>query len=234
MPGGQPIHRIGALARWGVGMDGFHDPRGYARAARIAVTIWLAGSLGYGGAALYSIVAINAHLAGETPEWGALETVDQVSQITGILYMVLTLACVVLVGMWIYRTNKNAWQVSDGMTVKPGWAVGSFFIPFLNLIRPFTGMRETWQASHFPGDPGAEPVPVLMRIWWGAWLVNGVLGQVSFRLSMRAQTLEDFLLVGQIDAVGMIVDIVAGTSLLWIMRRITAAQSHFRDYEVFE
>ena len=215
-------------------MDEFRDPVGIGRAARIALMVWLGAAALYGGAGIYTIAAINAYQAGESATWANLETVDLVSSVVGGAYSLAYLVCVVIVGRWIYRVNQNAWQISDGMTVSPGWNVGFFFIPILNLFRPFRGVREAWQASHSPGDPESVPVPALMRLWWAAWLITGVLGQLSFRLGMRAETLDDFLAIGQIDAVGMVFDLIAGMTLLWIVGNLTAVQGHLRDHEVFE
>jgi hypothetical protein len=214
-------------------MDEFRDPSSLGKAAQIVVTIWLAVAVLYGGAAIYSIVAINAYQASDAPAWMNLETVDRVSMITGGLYLATYLACWIVVGRWIYRVNKNAWQVSNGMTVSPGWNIGSFFIPILNLFQPFRGVRESWQASHSPADPELESTPGLMRLWWGAWLIAGMLGNLSFRLGMRAETLDDFRTVAQIDVAGMVFDLIAGVTLLWIIRHLTAVQAHLRDYEVF-
>lgn len=215
-------------------MDEFRDPESIGRAAGIALIVWIASAVLYGGSAIYSIAAINAYQVGETAAWVDLDTVDLVAAVTGGIYALAFLVCVIVVGRWIYRVNKNAWQISDGMTVSPGWGVGSYFIPILNLFRPFRGMCETWQASHAPGDPESVPVPGIMRLWWAGWLITGALGQASFRLGMRAETLDDFLTIAQIDAVGMVSDLIAGVSLLWIVHRLTEAQGRRHDHEVFE
>ena len=31
---------------------------------------------------------------------------------------------------WIYRTSRNAHALADGLSVRPPWAVGWFFVPF--------------------------------------------------------------------------------------------------------
>ncbi len=215
-------------------MEEFRDPSGIGKAAVIALIVWLGAALLYGGAAIHMILAIGADQAGNPHAWASLETADQVSAISGAIYLLAYLACAIIIGRWIYRVNKNAWQISDHMTVSPGWNIGFFFIPILNLFRPFRGIRETWQASHAPHDPDGEPVPGMMRLWWGAWLISAALGHLSFRLGLRAQTLDDFLEIAYIDLVGTAVDLVAGLTLLWIIRRLTDVQSHLRDYEVFE
>lgn len=215
-------------------MGEFRNPEGIGRAAGIVLIAWMVAAVLYGGAAIFSIVVIKAHQAGESAAWVDLDMADLAAAVTGGIYLVAFLVCTIVVGRWIYRVNKNAWQISDGMTVSPGWAVGSYFIPILNLFRPFRGMRETWQASHAPGDPGSATVPGIMRLWWAGWLITSALGQASFRLGMRAETLDDFLTVAQIDAVGTVTDLIAGAAMLWIVRRLTDVQGRLHDYEVFE
>ncbi|WP_449142686.1 DUF4328 domain-containing protein [Sphingomonas sp.] len=195
---------------------------------------WLVASAIYCGGAVFSIVGITAYQNGSSSPLADLETVDLVSIVTSGIYFVAELVCVVVIGRWIYRVNKNAWQISDAMTVSPGWSVGFFFIPILNLFRPFTGLRETWQASHAPADAQDVPVPAIMRLWWAGWLILGVFGQLSFRLSLRAETLEDLLEVAWVDIVATPFDFITGLALLWIVRRLTETQSHLRDHSVFE
>lgn len=202
-------------------MDDFRDPMAIGKAACTVLICWLVASAVYCGGAIYSLVGITAYQSGSSSPLANLETVDLVAMITGGIYTVAYLACAVVIGRWIYRVNKNAWQISDAMTVSPRWSVGSFFIPILNLFRPFSGVRETWQASHAPADADTVPVPAIMRLWWAGWLIAGAFGQLSFRLGLRAATLEDFIEV-------------TGFSLLWIIRRLTQAQAHLRDHEVFE
>src|SRR5687767_1529604 len=74
----------------------------------------------------------------------------------GLAYMAFTLvfvASVVVVAMWIHRAHANLRDAgTDGLEFTPGWAVGWYFIPFANLIKPFQAMRELWNASHGQAD----------------------------------------------------------------------------------
>ena len=50
--------------------------------------------------------------------------------------------------MWVHRTYRNLSALgAAGLRRTPGWAVAYYFIPVLNLFRPFEVMRETWRAS---------------------------------------------------------------------------------------
>jgi hypothetical protein len=106
------------------------------------------------------------------------------------LYLVLA----VLFCVWIYRANRNARALgAEGMRFSPGWCVGWFFIPFMNLFKPCQAVQEIWKASNPQADAhswAAAPGSALVGAWWGCWIIAGILGQFSFRLSTGAETLE--------------------------------------------
>ena len=78
------------------------------------------------------------------------------------------------------------------MTFTPGWCIGWFFIPIANLFKPFQAVREIWKAS-FVSDRNWQdnPSSPLVGLWWALWLVSGALGQMTFRMSMRAESLQE-------------------------------------------
>jgi hypothetical protein len=136
--------------------------------------------------------------------------------------------CYVVVGRWIYRASVNAHAISDEMTISPGWAVGSYFIPILNLFRPFQAMREIWLASHLRGNWQPEPTPGLLVGWWALWIVTNILGNVSWRLDAsmwEAATM--------IDIANAVLNVPLCLILIAIMRRIAAAQGTAGYDEVF-
>jgi hypothetical protein len=72
--------------------------------------------------------------------------------------------------IWFYRSHKNLQAYNSmGLKYSPGWAVGSFFVPILNLFRPYQIAQEIWTAS----DPQASTVgwkqsklSIVVIFWW--------------------------------------------------------------------
>lgn len=87
------------------------------------------------------------------------------------------------------RRNLDLFGV-DGMRFSAGWAAASFFVPILNLFRPYQVAKELWQASDAQedGDWHATPVTGLLNAWWAPWIVMAVLG----RLQRSLQRNEDW------------------------------------------
>lgn len=92
--------------------------------------------------------------------------------------------------MWIYRCYTNLPPLrSDNMEFSPGWAVGWWFVPFANLVKPFQAVRTLWSES----DPDFDPnhgflshvqagAPGFMALWWAAWLLSNFTANVAGRL----------------------------------------------------
>src|SRR5262245_55917536 len=59
----------------------------------------------------------------------------------------LLIATVPVIG-WIYRAHANLHEAGlDELRYSPGWSVGSFFVPLINLVIPFRAMRELHNRS---------------------------------------------------------------------------------------
>jgi hypothetical protein len=110
-----------------------------------------------------------------------------------VLDMLIYWTTAVFFCVWLYRAYGNlrafnSWSRPD---YSPGWAVGGFFIPFVNLVLPYRAVREVWQKS-VPPDPlvPASDPPASFPLWWTFWLVAGFASKISFRVSFREEVPE--------------------------------------------
>lgn len=155
------------------------------------------------------------------------------SDVAAVPAIVMLLVCYVVVGMWIHRASANAHSISDEMTDSPGWAVGWYFVPIMNLFKPYQTMREIWLASHLKGNWHAEPAPGLLGWWWGLWIVSNILGNISFQIAIRADSAVPSREAMLFDLVSAAVMVPACVILIVIMRAIARAQDHARHQETF-
>ncbi|MBX3595398.1 DUF4328 domain-containing protein [Sphingomonas sp.] len=215
---------------------GVIDPAGRARAAIVLLWVWLLADAAFTAsqALLIWVVSDADRLAaGNDPDgWPVLA--DSIAGVTGLAMIAVFIVTIVMVARWTYRVSANAHARSDAMTISPGWAVGWYFVPFANLIKPFEAMREIWQASFSPDDPEAEPVPGLLRAWWGLWLASSIAGNLSFQISMRMQTVEGLELSAWIDIATFVFDVPLVLVLTRLIARLSAQQAHLNDADVFE
>jgi Domain of unknown function (DUF4328) len=112
---------------------------------------------------------------------------DLRQRIIGLSQFSLYIVTVIVFGRWIYVLNSNKKPLGAGdLQFSPGWAVGWFFIPILNLWKPYQAMKELWQVSANPLHWQSQERGGLLPWWWFLWILSNVLGQISFRLSIGA------------------------------------------------
>ena len=68
-----------------------------------------------------------------------------------------------------------------------GWSWGAWLVPILNLFRPKAIANDIWRGSDAAvrqeafSDWKKQPVPVVLHLWWGAWLLTDILSRYVFR-----------------------------------------------------
>ncbi len=121
---------------------------------------------------------------------------------------------------WMFRAYRNLKKI-EAPGVKHGeeWSVFYWFVPFVNLVKPFELVKEMWVATSKPGT--TDKVPGIMRLWWAAWLLKGFFGYVAVQLVNGPQGFE----IGTaIDLSGTIFGMGAALLLRQIVKSITARE----------
>lgn len=134
-------------------------------------------------------------------------------------------ATIVVVLRWLYLANANARALgADDLLGSPGWAVGWFLIPILNLVMPFMTVRDMWKASANPKDWQAGSAPAAIGLWWACWLAANFAGGIG--LVMVVEAGKDAGPVAAIfDSAAKLFAIPCALLLAWIVGRIQAMQA---------
>jgi len=105
------------------------------------------------------------------------------------LESLLRLLVIVFFLIWEYRSFKNLTALkAESVEFSPGWAVGWWFIPLANLIKPFQAIRELWNESDPEFDEEAVfhykggGTPPIIGFWWAFFLLSNVANNLSNRL----------------------------------------------------
>jgi hypothetical protein len=209
-----------ALPTGAASSSGFRDPGTLTRSLKLFLYMGIAlGALSI-VSELLELQQLNemrpTDLAGEVD-------VSDFQGIIAILQLVNLVVLIVLFCIWIYRANSNARQLgATDMQFSPGWSVGWYFIPIANLWKPYQAMCEIWQASADPAHWQQQPRGAILPLWWTFFLLSNFVGNASFRLSLRAQTVSDLILAGAFsvanDAVNIGSDVVALVLVTQILR----------------
>lgn len=145
----------------------------------------------------------------------------------GLLEVVVYLATIVMFLFWLHRSYENlpAFGVrKNELKYSSGWAVGSFFIPFVSLVVPYRAIKELWTRSvPNAGDLFSnQSPPGVFPVWWGVWLISNFANQIYFRVSWRTELSPEIeSLVGMFTA---FLDLLAAVLALMVVREIDRQQ----------
>lgn len=134
---------------------------------------------------------------------------DTRQSIIGVSILVVYIITGITFLRWIYRANLNCHGFgASGMKFSPGWSIGYYFIPVLNLFRPYQAMKEIWKVSSNPEDWQNFPNSPLIRLWWMLWIISGYLGWCQIRFSFKVNTVELLKSSTIISIISNIIDIL--------------------------
>jgi hypothetical protein len=146
----------------------------------------------------------------------------------GLFQVLMFVATAICWLVWLHRAYANLRLMGGGKAdYGTGWVVGYWFIPVMNLFRPYQVTKELWLRS--AQRNAAESIkelrpPSVVSWWWTIYVISGFLGQALLRWSRRATE------IGELQGVtilGIILDstsIVSAVLALAVVRRIDAFQ----------
>jgi hypothetical protein len=91
--------------------------------------------------------------------------------------------------VWQFRAHTNLRPLGAGnLKFSPGWVVGWWFIPIMNLAMPYLTVRELYKAS----DPASGAIdwptkrtPIVLPVWWVACVAAFVLWGIAASVAPR-------------------------------------------------
>ncbi len=151
--------------------------------------------------------------------------------IIGLLQALAYLATGIAFIVWFYRAHVNLGALgATEVRHDSGWAIGAWFIPFFNLVRPKSMANDVWRAS----DPdlsapvgiarwGQVALPVFYSAWWTAWVLGNIGNGVAAALAQSEEP-ETLKASSEVTLVADGLTLLGGILLIVVVRSITARQ----------
>jgi hypothetical protein len=187
--------------------------------ALVGLAEFLSVLVGFG-----QIMSPSSTIEGNQPMWILLQGV------VALLQFPCYILTVVFFLIWLNRANKNLTPLgANNLEFSSGWAVGWWFIPFANLVKPFQVVREVWNES----DPDVDPnysflsssmgTPPLLGFWWAFWIISNIAANISSRM-LEVETPKDLEVSGYVFIVSGILMVVAAILAIKVVYGITSRQ----------
>src|SRR5262249_3367693 len=113
-----------------------------------------------------------------------------------------------------------------------GWAIGSWFVPIVNLLRPAHIAHDAWQAS----DPALGPDPEnwragsrgrIVSVWWGAFLISSLVDRIAARHG--SSTIAAAIAGDRLSMASDALDIAAAVVAILFVVKLTRRQLDARE-----
>lgn len=200
-----------------------------------------------GGLSLYILLSLVA-LVGQVADYSRIQTLSNTSRGSRVphpevleidaqtvlirlaLFLVVFLTAVSFLA-WIYRAHKNLRALgATDLKYSPGWAIGGFFIPFLNIVRPYQVVSEIWRASagETRWSDGAAWIyaqtPIFIAVWWGSWLTLGLLDSLAAFTVFGALGGDQLLVATRYRIFYYIVGVASAALAITVVQKINSRQ----------
>jgi hypothetical protein len=102
-----------------------------------------------------------------------------------------------------------------------GWAAGWWFVPFMNLARPYQIMKEIWDGTQKVVTHRLEKnySSAIVGFWWAAYLISNIYGNITFQVAKDANDIDSLITVRVMDMVGKVISTIAIIITIVMIRR---------------
>jgi hypothetical protein len=200
-------------------LDGYVSTKGSGVAAMLGVGL---GTLVSAASAIVTVLgAMNIERGG-----GARDYLETMSTLV-VVSLVATLIGGIAFLAWFHRSYKNLPALGAARSHSPGWAIGAWFVPCLNLWRPYGIAQEIWRGScPMTGSDDFPKSSPLVLVWWLSFVGAGVLTNVGMRMASGIWLTRDDLATSLwFQFGGRTLYTLAGILLVVIIATVTRAQA---------
>jgi hypothetical protein len=145
-------------------------------------------------------------------------------------FLVFVLAIVFFL-VWLNRAYKNLYALRpQHLEFSSGWAVGWWFIPFANLVKPFQVVREVWAESDPEITEGStflsmslHQAPTYMGLWWASWIIMNISSNIASR-TLDVEDPSSIAFSGYVFVFAGIIGVLSAVLAIMVIRDITSRQ----------
>ena len=167
----------------------------------------------------------------ENLDMDEINTSDTVQGVLAVATIIVSLLTIIYFIRWFRRAYNNVHAIPGAqVSLSEGWAAGSWFIPILNLFRPFQIMKETWYETQraIPHRIDGIQSTGFVGIWWAAYLIMTIYNNFTFRFSYRAETLSELITARKLEIIGEFISIPAAVLTILLIKKMSVFENELR------
>ena len=195
--------------------------------------VWIASAIGLVVVNLLRLDLVNRITSGQAVTVGDARASDSLVSGAALASSGVYVLAAIAVLMWLHRVVRNNQSLGERyLRFSPGFAVGCWFIPFVNLVLPYQALREAWGASDpklqwsTPDTRRRSRGSGLVVAWWLTFIAGSLAGlaTLGFGPNSGVDVLTRVRAITYITVVQEALHLAAALLLIAVVTRVTSRQ----------
>lgn len=160
---------------------------------------------------------------------------DIIVGFSALAYVGSFVATIVVFIMWFRRAYANLHRLESPKSIlsyQEGWAAGAWFVPFINLVRPYTIMKELWNETqdNIAGKVQRDGLQssAIIGWWWAAWLIYNIVGRITDKVGNDTDV-EGIIQGLRSNTIGLMFALPAGILAILIIKKVSAFEQELYE-----
>lgn len=155
---------------------------------------------------------------------------DLREMLVAIIYAILMIVSAVFFILWFRRAYYNLHQLSKRLKYSEGWAAGAWFVPIMNLFRPFQIMSEMVNETRSilvsrNLIEKSKLASGVVGLWWTLWIVNNMFANFDMRYSLRTESMEQYINSSLFGMISNVLGVFAVLAAIRVVKMYSAVES---------
>lgn len=149
-------------------------------------------------------------------------------------YFTILICTIIFFILWFRRAYNNLHVTQKvNLTHSEGWATGAWFVPFLNLIRPYQIMEEIWsKTQEATKNLLSNKRSTIVGWWWAIYLISNTANNIANRLFNDDASFDDLISGTYAQIISNLIEIPS--IILTIIMVKKTAEMEAKLYDSFE
>ncbi len=161
---------------------------------------------------------------------------DARQQIIAIVHLIVIIISAVTFIQWFRRAYYNLGERIGSLDNSEYWASLGWFVPFISLNRPYHIAKEIFSETEEYLEKNLANYKETtsdskIGIWWTFWIVSNIIGNIAFRISIDADTLESLKIANIFGCLSDISSIPAGIFAILVIKEYAKIETLFYETE---
>lgn len=172
-----------------------------------------------------AIKLLNSFLKGIAISPEKANAIDSFRNNIVLIYLCILPVMLIVFMIWINLSNKNLDHFGFKKKYSSAYAVGCFFIPFVNLVEGYNVVSEIWSGT----TNGRKPV--LIRVWWFFTIFSFIIERLFLKTSADSSNIPQVISQIEKSVFSNVLTIIYLILTILVIRSIYREQ-HNRNNEV--